>query len=369
MSGLRCTICLQKCINHLKNKETPMKKWIRVLLAAVPAWLILVTPNAGATAIYGGTAFAQPHTTVDTSGSCSSYPCSYEYTVTAGADYAPLKAFDGAAATFWMAGGVMGTTCVNYTCSSGMRRWDTTGIIGYTYPTYVAVNEYHLMPSHVVGNAPKNWTFEGWDGMKWVVLDQRVNYVSWTAYTKSVFTLPVTGSYLQYRLNISANSGGARLQLAEFELHSLKPATNYVPWLRYDSWDLKNRDVFHSSIFMDPQAVSRRYRVDGLEGYIWTANQPGSVPLYRYYNRSSFMIKDDGDHFYTTNFNEFGSGKNGYAYEGIVGYVYNYPKAGTVAFRRFFNGRAYFFTSATGSVSIYTEQPTNIWISLTNQPD
>lgn len=56
---------------------------------------------------------------------------------------------------------------------------------------------------------------------------------------------------------------------------------------------------------------------EGNSGYAYSTNQSdGSTkPIYRYYNPSR------GDHFFTDSYNELGSGKLGYAYEGIAFYI------------------------------------------------
>jgi Zn-dependent metalloprotease len=54
---------------------------------------------------------------------------------------------------------------------------------------------------------------------------------------------------------------------------------------------------------------------EGVQCYIQSANVAGSSPLYRYWNSAN------NDHFYTTNFNELGNGQGDYIYEGVAGYV------------------------------------------------
>lgn len=63
------------------------------------------------------------------------------------------------------------------------------------------------------------------------------------------------------------------------------------------------------------------------------------VPLYRYYNGT--------DHFYTTNWNELGSGKNGYAFEGIACHVWDSNTTGgyQLPFFRFYNGTDHIYTT------------------------
>ena len=56
---------------------------------------------------------------------------------------------------------------------------------------------------------------------------------------------------------------------------------------------------------------------EGTAGYIFSNQEPHSVPLYRLYNGNI------GDHFYTTNAAERDNAPQhlGYNYEGITGYV------------------------------------------------
>ncbi len=50
-------------------------------------------------------------------------------------------------------------------------------------------------------------------------------------------------------------------------------------------------------------------------GYIYTRSASGRQPLYRYYSSRI------NDHFYTQNYSELGSGRDGYIFEGILGYT------------------------------------------------
>lgn len=61
---------------------------------------------------------------------------------------------------------------------------------------------------------------------------------------------------------------------------------------------------------------------EGIADYIYSTNYPNSVALHRYFHPTG-----EGAHFFTTNINEIGvtavgmTGKFGYRYEGIAGYV------------------------------------------------
>ena len=58
-----------------------------------------------------------------------------------------------------------------------------------------------------------------------------------------------------------------------------------------------------------------------------------TAPLYRYFNASAV------DHFYTTNFGELGMGASGYVLEGVVGYIVppNIQRNGTIPLYRYYN--------------------------------
>jgi len=54
---------------------------------------------------------------------------------------------------------------------------------------------------------------------------------------------------------------------------------------------------------------------EGIQCYVYPNPTSKTLPIYRYYNGGN------GDHFYTTDFNELGGGKSGYNLENIACYV------------------------------------------------
>ncbi|UJF34875.1 GH92 family glycosyl hydrolase [Paenibacillus hexagrammi] len=81
-------------------------------------------------------------------------------------------------------------------------------------------NMYTLTSSS--GNAntdPASWALKGSnDGQNWTVLDERTNEAfSWRGQTRA-FAIHTAGEYSSYRLEITANGGGASTSLAEVEL-------------------------------------------------------------------------------------------------------------------------------------------------------
>ncbi|MEK3769635.1 discoidin domain-containing protein [Paenibacillus sp. FSL R5-0887] len=85
------------------------------------------------------------------------------------------------------------------------------GWIAYEFESPQIVNSYSLTGrgknENVAKESPKNWTFEGWDGENWVVLDTQNNITGWTTSADKVFAFNNEKEYKKYRLNISENNG------------------------------------------------------------------------------------------------------------------------------------------------------------------
>lgn len=115
------------------------------------------------------------------------------------------KAFDKSISTGWQ---------TNYGVSTGWLQYDfQKGAVVKEY-TLTLGNYYAVAPQE----APKNWTFEGWDGTQWVILDTQTNVTNWVLGKTRYFTIPNETSYTKYRLNVSANNGNPRLKVGEMEM-------------------------------------------------------------------------------------------------------------------------------------------------------
>lgn len=94
----------------------------------------------------------------------------------------------------------------------------STGWISYEFDVGVIITSYNLYSE--VGypsREPTAWTFEGWNGSVWVVLDTRSGITSWSETEKKSFSFANTTTYKKYRLNVSA-SKSVYLSLGEFEM-------------------------------------------------------------------------------------------------------------------------------------------------------
>ena len=107
-----------------------------------------------------------------------------------------------------------------------------------------------------------------------------------------------------------------------------RQVTGTVPLYRY--WRLAIGDHFYTTASSEigtttPGVTGQHgYVSEGIAGYCFPVNAPGTIPLHRYWKNSV------GDHFYTTNATEIGTttlgqvGNHGYRYEGVVCYVLPY---------------------------------------------
>ncbi|MFA5187491.1 MAG: hypothetical protein WC551_13510, partial [Patescibacteria group bacterium] len=108
--------------------------------------------------------------------------------------------------------------------ATGTLRYD----LGAGADNYVI--EYHVVSSDTDGATmdPKDWTFEGSaDGAAWDVLDTQAGVV-WSYRNECKNYVPaVNGSYRYYRLNISANNGGANTEVGELRLFTAATGAGY----------------------------------------------------------------------------------------------------------------------------------------------
>ncbi|WP_051051679.1 fibronectin type III domain-containing protein [Paenibacillus sonchi] len=106
--------------------------------------------------------------------------------------------------------------------------WSTTHALpiymGYDFKIPKVITQYTITAvngSIYVDGLPKTWTFEGWNGTSWVVIDTRTNQPSWKAKELRKYTIESPGSFSKYQLNITADFGakqGYRGNIAELQL-------------------------------------------------------------------------------------------------------------------------------------------------------
>jgi C1A family cysteine protease len=100
----------------------------------------------------------------------------------------------------------------------------------------------------------------------------------------------------------------------------VKPATDVAVAL-YRYMNAEIGDHFYTTDWNELGTGNYGWNFESIQCYIHTVAAPGRVPLYRYMNA------EIGDHFYTTDWNELGSGKYGWNFEFIGCYVHGQPAA------------------------------------------
>lgn len=113
------------------------------------------------------------------------------------------KAMDANPDTYWRA-------------NSAANEW-----VSLAFPSDRVIAAYAL--SSLDTDGPKDWTFEGWDGGQWDVLDARSGETGWFAGEVREYVCASSAAHLKYRLNISSGNASAAnaaglVTLAEIEM-------------------------------------------------------------------------------------------------------------------------------------------------------
>lgn len=133
----------------------------------------------------------------------------------------------------------------NNTWFSGPTAHTNTGWVRYDFGSGVTriITAYSMTPvptDAVLGgttndpaSAPKNWTFEGSnDGTTWTTLDTQASAATWGVAEKRIFSITNTTAYRYYRVNVSANQGGASGQdlvmISEIQLLASATGSNSI---------------------------------------------------------------------------------------------------------------------------------------------
>lgn len=122
----------------------------------------------------------------------------------------------------------------------------------------------------------------------------------------------------------------------------LEPPPQTTRLFRY--WG--NSDHFYTTSWNELGSGAHGWVYEGIQCYIFPHPVTGTVPLFRYFNGRIT------DHFYTTNWNELRAGRSGWILEGIQGYVFRRRQAGTIPLYRYWNPRIgdHFYTTSWGEL-------------------
>ena len=115
--------------------------------------------------------------------------------------------------------------------SDGWISTTTTGYLQIQFPSSKIVNKYVLWPySTDTTFAPSTWTFKGSNnGTDWTTLDSQSSITGWASATSKTFTFSNATAYTYYRLDVTANCGGANLEIGELELCATGQYASLIP--------------------------------------------------------------------------------------------------------------------------------------------
>lgn len=97
-----------------------------------------------------------------------------------------------------------------------------TGWIEYQFTEKTIVDKYMLKARQLTiynDAMPRDWTFEGFDGEKWIILDRQTEQTNWGVYQSRTYLFANITAYSKYRLYVSRNDGYMRLQLEQLAMY------------------------------------------------------------------------------------------------------------------------------------------------------
>jgi hypothetical protein len=130
-----------------------------------------------------------------------------------GTAYEAWQAFDGSDSSMWISALQQTPASIGYQFSDGAK----------------TVSHYAIkyVNGSITTRAPRLWTFEGWNGSSWTVLDTRSNEVNWAGFERREYAVATPGAYGAYRLNIQddndARTGVEVISLGNLEFYECEP--------------------------------------------------------------------------------------------------------------------------------------------------
>jgi hypothetical protein len=110
------------------------------------------------------------------------------------AGYEAWRAFDGTTSTLWLSNMYTSAVWIAYEWGGG------------TSQTVASYEVRYANGSCCEQRGPKSWTLQGWTGSSWVTVDTVTSQTGWYASPTRTFTVDAPGSYVRYRLHITADN-------------------------------------------------------------------------------------------------------------------------------------------------------------------
>lgn len=107
--------------------------------------------------------------------------------------------------------------------NTGWAANTSSGWLSYQFPISKKITKYSINPFYILEYNPKSWTFEGYTGATWDVIDVQTNITSWVADTVKDFPVFNTNSYIKYRINVTTNNGNQFLGIGDLYFYEPDP--------------------------------------------------------------------------------------------------------------------------------------------------
>ena len=88
----------------------------------------------------------------------------------------------------------------------------------FTVATQIYAYVVHYSNGGIIDRAPRDFTFEGWNGVSWVILDTRPNETGWTGNEARLYMIATPSSYIAYRLYINDVNGSVVVAIGDLVL-------------------------------------------------------------------------------------------------------------------------------------------------------
>ena len=203
-----------------------------------------------------------------------------------------------------------------------------TSWLAYEFPsnTYPYITAYTIKArTGGLGQMPKTWTFQGWNGSSYVTLDTQTNASGWSNNEVRTYSLSsATSAYNKFRWNITLNQGDPHVGFEEAQIIGLNPFITpanqcklYVNGTQITSFATNNISSMSGSQSPNNtvlQTVGRRGygSANDYDGYIAQAIMIDGLQL----TPSSFGETSDDGFWQINDPSELTFGTNGFLLEG-----------------------------------------------------
>lgn len=148
--------------------------------------------------------------------------------------------------------------------------------IAYDFKEPKKIGKYTISGDSTTSRNPKKWTFEGWDGSSWVILDQQeLDYILGVSDVE--FMVDTPGFYTKYRINILLNNGATNSAIREIKMMELLPGTDSKLEISASA----DGTTFNSYAPVDPAAPAQGRYVK-IRATLSSQPQPAEVNTYQY---------------------------------------------------------------------------------------